>query len=397
MKILSSLLLSFTLISPIFAETATKTLVPNFPAITANSYILQDFYSGKVLMAKNANERVELASLTKLMTAYIVFSRLRAGKINLTDKVKISEKAWRMFGSRMYLEVNTFVQLEQLLSGLIIQSGNDASVALAEFIAGSEEAFVMLMNEYALRLGLSNTHYTNSTGLSAEQHYSTVNDIARIAQFIIRDFPHYYHRWYKELSFTYNNITQTNRNLLLRRNRNVAKRKVDCTEGIGDWIADGMKTGYTEKAGYCLVGSATCGEMRLISVVLGTKSEKIRAQESEKMFNYGFRFFETYPVYQAHKLIDTEIVWYGSTNQLQLGLEKSLYVTVGTGQYKQLKATLYVDKNIMAPAAAGKVYGTLKIHLGHKIVAERPLIALNKVDKGPLWKRLIDSFVLVFY
>jgi len=338
-------------------------------------------------MEKNADERVEPASLTKLMTAYLVFQRLRTGKIKLTDTVRISKKAWRRSrrSSRMYLKADTLVPVELLVKGMIIQSGNDASIALAEFIAGSEDGFVSLMNEQAQRLGLTNTYYRNSTGLPDEGHYSTARDSARIAQALIRDFPEYY-RWYSEREFTYNAITQFNRNRLLRHKPTVAGMKVD-----------GMKTGHTEAAGYCLVASALVGQMRLISVVMGTKSKKARTRMSEKMLDYGFRFFETYRLYKAHEPIDTERVWQGNTSQLQLGLSEPLYITVPNGQSKPLNAILRIDKYITAPFKAFKPYGTLEIRLGNQVISSRPLVALSSVDKGPLWKRLRDSFLLLFY
>jgi len=383
MKYLNLFLLGLILFCP--SLTQATLLVPSPPPINASAYILQDFYSGKILMEKNADQRLEPASLTKLMTAYLVFQQLKVGKIQLNDMVNISEKAWRMSGSRMYLEVGTTVSVELLLQGMIIQSGNDASVALAELIGGTEEAFATLMNKQAQRLGLKNTHYMNSTGLPDEQHYTNARDTARIARVLIQEFPDYY-RWYSKREFVYNNITQANRNRLLRRKSPLKGMEVD-----------GMKTGYTDAAGYCLVASALLGNMRLISVVMGTKSEKARTQMSEKMLDYGFRFFYTYPLYQAHKPIDIQRIWQGHTTQLPLGLSKPLYITVPKGQYGQLNATGHIDKYIMAPVIAGKTYGTLKIRLGNQIISERPLIALSSVDKGPLWKRLIDSFLRLLY
>jgi D-alanyl-D-alanine carboxypeptidase (penicillin-binding protein 5/6) len=383
MKYLNLFLLSLVLLSSPLAQATL--LVPSPPPINANAYLLLDFYSGKVLMEKNADERLEPASLTKLMTAYLVFQQLQSGKIKLTDTTNISEKAWRMSGSRMYLEVGSAVSVELLLQGMIIQSGNDASVALAEFIGGTEEAFATLMNKQAQRLGLKNTHYTNSTGLPDEQHYTNARDTARIARALILEFPNYY-RWYSKREFTYNNITQANRNRLLRHQSSLKGMKVD-----------GMKTGYTDAAGYCLVASALLGDMRLISVVMGTKNEKARTQMSEKMLDYGFRFFQTYPLYQANQPIDVERVWKGHITQLPLGLSEPLYITVPKGQYGQLNATGHIDKYIMAPVVAGKPYGTLKIRLGNQIISERPLVALSSVDKGPFWKRLIDSFLRLLY
>ncbi len=376
MKILKSLLLTLSLLNPI--QTLAVPIPPP-PQLNATAYILIDYNSNQILMEKYADSRIEPASLTKLMTAYVIFKQLRAGKVKLTDKVRISEKAWRMGGSKMFVKVDTHVSVELLLQGLIIQSGNDASVALAEFLAGTEEAFTSLMNEEAKNMGLNNTHFMNSTGLPDAQHYTTVRDLVHLSQALINDFPEYYH-WYSEQKFTYNKITQPNRNLLLRRNSGV----------------DGLKTGHTKAAGYCLVASAKRGNMRLISVLVGAKSSRARARETEKMLDYGFRFFESYPLYKAKQPLDTESVWKGSENKIQLGLSKALSVTVPKGQYKQLSAKLYIDKHIMAPVVAGKKYGTLKISLADKVILERPLVALSSVEVGNIWNRLVDSFLLFF-
>lgn len=377
----NSLLLSFILLYPLFIQANTAFVVPPAPAITAQAYLLQDFHSGEILMAKNTDERLEPASLTKLMTAYIVFQKLRDNKIQLTEQVKISEAAWRMIGSRMYLEVGTNVTIEDLLQGMIIQSGNDASLALAEFVAGSETAFVSLMNQQAQQLGLTNTHYTNSTGLPHKQHYSTAGDLAWMARRLIQDFPEYYRRWYSKREFTYNNITQPNRNQLLGQ----------------DPTVDGVKTGYTANAGYCLIASAQRGKMRLISVVMGTKGGKKRIQESKVMLDYGFRFFATYPLYQAKQPLTSERVWQGQVNQIQLGLSETLYVTLPKEQQSQLNASIKVDKYLKAPIVAGKTYGTLRVNLGEQVIAKRPLIALASVGPGHWWKKLTDFILLLFY
>jgi D-alanyl-D-alanine carboxypeptidase (penicillin-binding protein 5/6) len=369
------------LLYPLCIRANTGFVVPPAPAITAPAYILQDFHSGETLMAKHADDRLEPASLTKLMTAYIVFQQLRANKIQLTDQVKISEAAWRMTGSRMYLEPDTSVTVEDLLQGMIIQSGNDASLALAEFVAGSETAFVSLMNQQAKQLGLIHTHYTNSTGLPNEQHYSTARELALMARRLVQDFPKYYQRWYSKREFTYNNITQPNRNQLLWQ----------------DPTVDGIKTGYTTSAGYCLIASAQRGNMRLIAVIMGTKSGKERIQGGKDMLDYGFRFFATYPLYQAKQPLTSERVWQGQVNQIQLGLSETLYVTLPKEQQSQLNASIKVDKYLKAPIEAGKTYGTLKINLGEQVVAKRPLVALASVEPGHLWKKLTDSFLLLFY
>ncbi len=374
MKLFLPLLLLYSI------QATAITLVPTPPSITADAYILQDFDSGKILMEKNVDKRIEPASLTKLMTAYLVFQKLKSGKVKLDDIATISEKAWRMTGSRMYLEVNTQVSIELLLKGMIVQSGNDASIALAEFIGGTEEAFASLMNRQAKRLGLIDTHYVNSTGMPNDKHYTTVNDLVTLSKLLIRDFPEYY-RWYSEKELTYNNIIQHNRNKLLQR----------------DPTVDGIKTGYTEKAGYCLISSAKRGKMRLLSVIMGAKSNKVRIRESEIMLDYGFRFFETFRIYKAYQPLDFAKVWKGDKKRFQLGLANVLYVTIPKGQYNKLKATVFSAPYIMAPVTKGKKYGTLKINMGNQVVLERPLIALASVEEGALWEKLIDSFLLLLY
>lgn len=389
MKILY--LLGFTLglisLQPLWAETPpapppTATTALEFtapPLITSRTAILQDFNSGQVILAKNADERVEPASLTKLMTAYLAFQALASQRIALTDMVKISEKAWRMSGSRTYLDVNTTVPVEILLKGMIIQSGNDASVALAEYIGGSEEKFVELMNQQAKNLGLTHTHYMNSTGLPDPQHYSTTRDLARLAQAIIREFPDYY-RWYSEKEFTYHQITQQNRNSLLWQDPSV----------------DGMKTGYTENAGYCLIAAAKRDNTRLISVIMGAENQKIRAQESQDMLDYGFRAFESYQLFPANQALSTERVWQGHTSKLPLGLTTPLYVTVPRGQYAQLRVTVHVNQHLMAPIEIGETLGSLKVSLGRQVLTERPLVALQAVAVGNIAQRLVDYFWLKF-
>ncbi len=358
---------------------AAPSLIPSPPRLAASGYILMDYQSGQVLAESKAAERMEPASLTKMMTAYTVFHELKAGHISLDDKVRVSEKAWRMPGSRMFIEVGSQVSVEELLKGMIIQSGNDASVALAEFVAGSEDAFVPLMNAHAANLGLTSTHFVNSTGLPDPDHYTTPRDMARLAKALIGDFPDHY-GWYSEEKYTYNNITQSNRNLLLYRDKSV----------------DGVKTGHTESAGYCLVASAKRDEMRLISVVMGTTSEKARAQESQKLLNYGFRFFETHRLYAADEPLKQMRIWKGASETLPLGLSDELYVTVPRGQYKDLKATLSVDKTIVAPASKGQAFGTVNINLGDEVLAQRPLVALQDVGEGSLWQQVLDNVMLMF-
>ena len=371
--------ISLLLLGLVSAVSAAPSTIPSTPKLAATGYVLMDYQSGQVIAKSKAEQRMEPASLTKMMTAYVVSDELQSNHIALTDMVRVSEKAWRMPGSRMFIEVGNEVSVEKLLKGLIIQSGNDASVALAEHVAGSEESFVPLMNGHAKRLGLSGTHFANSTGLPHEDHYTTPHDMALLAAAIIRDFPDHYD-WYSEKSYKYNNIAQNNRNLLLFRDESV----------------DGLKTGHTEAAGYCLVASALRKEMRLISVVMGTKSEKARAQESQKLLNYGFRFYETHRLYSAGQELKEMRIWKGEIETLKLGLSNELYVTVPRGQYKNLNASLNVDKTIVAPASRGQTFGRVHIRLDDEVLAERPLVALQDVKEGGLVQVLKDNVLLLF-
>ena len=335
---------------------------------------------GKVIAAVNAGQRLPPASITKLMTAYVVSKELASGNIALEDDVLISEKAWRMVGSRSFIEVNSKVSVEVLLRGMIIQSGNDAAVALAEHIAGSEETFAQMMNQYAQQLGMFNTNYQNSTGLPGKEHYTTAEDIAILSAAVIRDFPDHY-AWYAEKEYTYNNITQHNRNKLLWRDKSV----------------DGLKTGHTEEAGYCLAASAKRDGMRLISVVLGTRSENARAQETQKLFNYGFRFFETHDLYQAGQQIAESKVWKGETDKVSLGLAEALTITVARGQYEALVATTNIEKPIVAPIQVGQVLGEVNIHLAGELVATKQLVAIEAIEKGSWWRQLLDMLLMLIW
>jgi D-alanyl-D-alanine carboxypeptidase (penicillin-binding protein 5/6) len=358
---------------------AAITPAPKAPEVAAKSYILQDYNSGKVLAAVNAAQRLPPASITKLMTAYVVSQELESGNIALEDEVLISEKAWRMVGSRSFIEVNSRVSVEVLLRGMIIQSGNDAAVALAEHIAGSEETFSQMMNQYAQQLGMFNTNYQNATGLPGKEHYTTAEDIAILSAAVIRDLKHY--AWYSEKEFTYNNITQHNRNKLLWRDKSV----------------DGLKTGHTEEAGYCLAASAKRDGMRLISVVLGTRSENARAQETQKLFNYGFRFFETHDLYQAGQQIADSKVWQGAADKVLLGLDKALTITVSRGRYDELVATTNIQKPIIAPIVDGQVLGEVQIHLAGELVATEQLVAIAAVEKGSWWRQLLDMLLMLIW
>lgn len=362
--------------------TAAGMITPNptAPSIAGTAHILLDYDSGHILMSENADERLPPASITKLMTSYVVSQEIHDGNIQLDDEVLISEKAWRMIGSRSFIEVNTKVTVEALLRGMIVQSGNDAAVALAEHIAGSEEVFAQMMNQYAQKLGMVNTNYENATGLPGPEHFTTAHDIAILSAALIRDFPEHY-KWYAEKEYTYNGITQHNRNKLLWRDNTV----------------DGLKTGHTEEAGFCLSASAKRDGMRLIAVVLGTASENARAQEIQKMFNFGFRFFETHQLYAADEAITQTKVWKGQTDQLNLGLAQPLSITVPRGRYKDLQATTNLQQPVVAPITKGTELGDVEIRLGDEVVAQQKLVAIDNVEKGSWWRRILDSLLMLIW
>lgn len=356
-----------------------QAITPAPPPLSARGYLLIDQHSGRVLASKAENERMEPASITKLMTAYAIFGALRAGQIELSDQVLVSEKAWRTPGSRMFIEVGKRVPVELLLQGMIVQSGNDASVALAEHVAGSEEIFAGLMNQLADQLGMTDTHYVNSTGLPAEDHYTSAADIAKLAKAIITQYPEYY-RWYSQREFTFNDIKQSNRNSLLWRDPSV----------------DGLKTGYTEAAGYCLVSSATRNGMRLIAVVLGNRNEDARARESQTLLNYGFRFFETRLLYPAGGAVTEARVWKGSRELADLGVKDNFYVTVPKGSYDQLEAAVDVPALLMAPLDPSQQLGQIRVVLDEKTMASANLYTLTNIDTGNFWQRFRDTVLLWF-
>ena len=351
--------------------------IPAPPEVDASGYILVDFHSGKVLAERGADQRLEPASLTKIMTAYTIFRELKQGNIELEDSVLISEKAWRTEGSRMFVEVGKRVKVKDLIKGMIIQSGNDACVALAEHIAGSEATFADLMNSHALRLGMQHTHFVNATGLPHEDHYTTPNDIAKAAIATIREFPEYY-AWYSEKSFVFNDIKQHNRNKLLWRDESV----------------DGMKTGHTDAAGYCLVASARREGMRLVSVVMGTDSESARAKASQSLLNFGFRFYETHQLYSAGEVLNRARIWKGEKERLPLGLSQDLNITIPRHQYENLDAQLEVAPRIMAPVSEGDVLGKVHVSLNGEPVISADLIALKGVADGNIWQQIKDSALL---
>ncbi|BBP43021.1 D-alanyl-D-alanine carboxypeptidase [Thiosulfativibrio zosterae] len=359
---------------PTPTQVPTPQIIPSAPNMAANAYVLVDFDSGDILAEKNADERVEPASLTKIMTGFVVINELINGNIKMSDPVNISSKAWKMPGSKMFIEVGKQVSVQDLIKGMVIQSGNDASVALAEHIAGSEAVFAELMNKYAANLGMTNTHYVNSTGLPDPDHYTTANDLAKLTRALISQFPEEY-KWYSEKQFTFNGITQYNRNKLLWQ----------------DATVDGLKTGHTESAGYCLVSSAKREDMRLISVVLGTESANMRIQESQKILNYGFRFFETHKLYSSMQRLNDARVWEGNRDQVGVGLTDDLYITIPRGQYKSLKIETTINNHIEAPLAQLDNLGTLSVSLGDTLITEKPIVALANVEEGSFFKKLIDQ------
>jgi D-alanyl-D-alanine carboxypeptidase (penicillin-binding protein 5/6) len=349
------------------------------PAIAAKSFLLIDYYSQQLLASQRAEERFEPASLTKLMTAYITFGALRQKSIQLTQTVPVSERAWKAEGSRMFIEPRKPVTVDELIHGMIIQSGNDACIALAELIAGSEETFAQLMNKEAQRLGMKNSNFMNATGLPNPQHYSTAYDLALLASAIIRDFPEY-HPLYSMKEYRYNNITQANRNRLL----------------WSDPTVDGMKTGYTDNAGYCLITSAKRGERRLLSVVLGTASETARAAESQKLLNYGFQFYDSVKLYEASQTVASLPVWKGSGNSVKAGFVTDMYASVPKGQADNLKARLESQQPLIAPVAAGQKIGVMKLALDGKPYADIPVVALEAVPLAGIIGRGWDSIRLLF-
>ena len=353
---------------------------PAAPSIAAASWILVDTLSGQTLAAANADERREPASLTKLMTAYVAFDALRKKVIVPTQMINVSERAWKAGGSRMFIEPRKAVTVDELLHGVIIQSGNDASIAVAEAVSGTEEAFVQRMNEEAARLGMTSTHFVNATGLPDPQHYSTAADIAKLTVALIRDFPEYY-PLYSQKEFRYNNITQSNRNRLL----------------WTDPYVDGVKTGHTEAAGFCLVASAKRGERRLVSVLLDAGSDAARAAESQKLLNWGFQSFDTVSLYQPGKPVTSLRVWKGAKHDVSAGFRADRYLTLPKGTADKLSLTLESKEPLVAPVLNGQPVGTVKVSLEGKQLADFPLVALEEVPLANLFGRAVDTVKLWFH
>jgi D-alanyl-D-alanine carboxypeptidase (penicillin-binding protein 5/6) len=368
--------LSITGISPVFAQ---STPIPQAPIIGAKSYLLIDGNTGAELAALKPDQRLAPASLTKLMTAYAVFRALDEGQIALDDLVTVSEKAWRTQGSRMFIEVGSRVSVEQLLLGMIVQSGNDASVALAEHTAGTESVFAQVMNQYAAQLGMTASNFKNTTGLPDADHYSSARDMAILARAIIKEFPQYYD-WYSVKSYKYNDIEQPNRNTLLFRDESV----------------DGMKTGRTDEAGYCLVSSAERDGMRIISVVLGTASAKSRTDGSQALLNFGFRFFETRLLYRAGEEVASARIWKAQKETTPLGLPDDLYVTIPRGSFEKVDSELNMPATLIGPVAEGQPLADLSVSLNGNELINMPLRALESNPDGSFWQRTRDGVKLWF-
>jgi len=372
-----------TLAISLSSFTYAATIIPSAPQINAKGHILIDYTTGKVIAEGNADSQLAPASLTKMMTSYIIGKEIQAGNISKDDKVTISETAWaKNFpdSSKMFIEVGTEVSVDLLNQGIVVASGNDACVAMAEHIAGSESAFADLMNAHAEQLCMSSSFFENSHGLHSSEHFTTPRDMATLAIALIRDVPEEY-AVYKQKSFTYNNIKQYNRNSLLwDKNMNV----------------DGLKTGHTSQAGYSLVTSATKGGMRLVTVVMGTESERARAVESKKLLNYGFRFFETFTPYKAGEKFVSDRVWMGDAKEVDLGILVDTPITIPRGQRKNLEANFKLDRQLTAPLAKGEVVGKLFLQLDGEDIAEYPLVTLQEINEGGMFSRLLDYIKLQF-
>ncbi len=346
--------------------------------VAAKSFVLRDFQSGQILVSQNPDLKVEPASLTKLMTAYLAFKNLKEKRLSENQTLPVSEKAWKAIGSRMFIDLKVPVTVNELLRGMIIQSGNDASIALAEAIGGSEETFAELMNKEAARLGMKNSHFLNATGLPDPQHYSTAEDLSLLASAIIRDFPEFY-TIYSTREYKYNNITQPNRNRLL-------------------WLdptVDGMKTGHTDSAGWCLVSSAKRNDRRLISVVLGTASDTVRTVESQKLLNYGFQFYDTRRMYKQGEVVANLDVFKGQDKTLKVGFDKDLFLTMPRSDFEKLQPTLTTTQPLIAPLNKGQVVGTMKLATGDKTIAEYPVLALDAMPVAGFFRRTWDSLRLM--
>ncbi len=355
------------------AHAAHPLTTPAAPTLNGKGWMLMDAYSGKILASQSPDARLAPASLTKMMTAYIISSALHQGRLHLDDKVVISEKAWRTGGSKMFVKVGDSVSVRDLLQGIIVESGNDACIAMAEHLAGSEEAFVELMNQQAKLLGMNNTHFMDSTGMPNPDHYATPRDMTILARAIIFNFPDDY-KTYSQKWFTYNNIKQPNRNRLLWRDNTV----------------DGIKTGHTDDAGFCLVASASRNNMRLISVIMGAPSDKVRADDSQKLLDYGYRFFETKPLFDTNKPIQTVRVWLGKNKTSPVGVAENVYITVPAGQFRHLQTAVETSDHLQAPISKNQTIGQIKVSLNNEVLLSQPAIALSDNPKANIFTRMQD-------
>lgn len=358
---------------------AATVIVPQSPRLDATAYVLMDADSGVVMVEHNPDQRLPPASLTKMMTSYVAVHELELGNVTEKAMIPVSERAWRKGGSKMFVQEGTEVPLIDLLRGIIIQSGNDASVAVAEYFSGSEEAYANWMNQYAERFGMTNTNFVNVTGWPADNHYTSARDIAILSRHIIKDHPTYY-PLYAEKYYEWNNIRQPNRNKLLWRDPSV----------------DGLKTGHTEEAGYCLAATAVRDNTRLIAVVMGTRSEEARARETQKLLAYGFRYFETRNVYKAGEQLKTQRVWKGASNELAIGVAEELYLTLPRGLRGEIEVSIRTDEHLIAPITKGQEVGRVVLSIGGEVRAERPLVALTDVEEAGLIGRIWDSIRLFF-
>ncbi len=376
-NLLCAFVLGTTTMSTVVQAESAQIAPP--PNLAVKAYLLKDFNSNYVIASQNSSMRVEPASLTKIMTAYLAFKALKNGHLSLTQTLPVSEKAWKVEGSKMFIEPNKPVTVDELLHGTITQSGNDSSIALAEGIAGTEQQFADMMNKEAARLGMKNTHYMNATGLPDAQHFTTADDLATLATALIRDFPDQYLRLYSTKEYTYNKITQPNRNRLLWSDPNV----------------DGMKTGHTETAGYCLIASAKRDGIRRISVVLGAPTDSARATESQKLLNYGFQYFDSKLVYKQGQSINQLKVWKGSENQVASTVVNDLFVTVPKGDYANIKAIMSSTQPLIAPIKKGQIIGNVKFTLNGKTIEERSLVAAKSINGAGILGRAWDSIKLL--
>ena len=376
-------LIYFLLIVPFFMDLSAQSLVPKAPKLNLSSYILIEASTNTVIAEFNSDNQIAPASMTKVMSGYVMADQIANGSISLDDKVLISEKAWKTGGSKMFIEAGKRVSVKDLLSGIIIQSGNDATIAMAEYVAGSEEGFVDFMNAYASELGLTNSLFQNSTGFSDPNHFTSAKDLAKLTQALINNFPDHY-ATYKEKEFTFSGIRQLNRNKLLWRDDSV----------------DGVKTGHTDSAGFCLISSAQRNDMRLIAVVAGSESENERLTASQRLLEYGFRFYATQKLVSQEIKVTTAKVWGGKTNEVALGSTKDIYLTLPRSEFKNIKANYQFNNNLQAPIEVGQMIGSIEFTSNDRVVLSAPLVAIETVEAkgffGMLWSRLVYWITSLF-